>query len=345
MLERLHIRNYRVFNDLTIDRLSRINLIAGKNNSGKTSLLEAIFLLAGGRNAKMALHSHGVGLDLGPETGETLWKPMFSGLDTSSTITIMGDHKSSGPLCLKIVLERPHATEIALGHTRRTSATNFLDEWSLVFRYTGPNGQQSESRIRQKKDAFEIEPIHADFAFGAMILPSGIGDIREEAQLLGRLRKHKQGRVLLDALRVIEPRLQSIEDNSSSGVSMIWGDIGLPELIPLSVMGEGMTRVARLILAIASTPNGVVAVDEIENGLHHSILPKVWQAVDVTARQFDTQIFATTHSFECVEAAHQTLGADGLLLHRLEVSGTENRCVMYEPEAISAAMRHYMEVR
>ena len=55
MLERLHIQNYRVFNDLKIDRLSRLNLIAGKNNSGKTSLLETIFLLAGGGNPKAAL--------------------------------------------------------------------------------------------------------------------------------------------------------------------------------------------------------------------------------------------------------------------------------------------------
>ena len=62
MLERLHIQNYRVFNDLKIDQLSRINLIAGKNNSGKTSLLEAIFLLAGAGNPKMAIHSGGMGL-------------------------------------------------------------------------------------------------------------------------------------------------------------------------------------------------------------------------------------------------------------------------------------------
>ena len=47
MLERLHIRNYRVFKDLKIDNLSRINLIAGKNNSGKTSLLETIFCWLG----------------------------------------------------------------------------------------------------------------------------------------------------------------------------------------------------------------------------------------------------------------------------------------------------------
>ena len=96
---------------------------------------------------------------------------------------------------------------------------------------------------------------------------------------------------------------------------------------------------------MSDTPNGVVLVDEIENGLHHSVLPKVWQAVDTTAKQFNAQVFATTHSFECAEAAHEALGADGFLLHRLEANGTENRCVTYEPEAISATFKHDMDFR
>ncbi len=172
-----------------------------------------------------------------------------------------------------------------------------------------------------------------------------MGNLKEDAVLLGVLRKRKQGHLLLEALQVIEPRLQSIEDNSSSGTPMIWGDIGLSELVPLPLMGEGMTRVARLVLTITSAPGGVILADEIENGLHHSILPKVWQAVDATAKQFNTQIFATTHSFECVEAAHKALGAEGFLLHRLEANGTENRCVTYEPEEIDVALRHNLEIR
>ena len=345
MLERLHIRNYRVFNDLKIDQLSRINLIAGKNNSGKTSLLEAIFLLAGGGNPKAAIHSRGMGSDLGSATGETLWKPMFYKLDMDRTIEITGHHKTSGQLTLKIVLEQPRADEISLDRPGGAYSNSDAYELALVFRYTDPNGEQFESRMRRKKDTFEIKPIPITLAFEARILHSGIGDMREEAQLLGRLRKHKRGQVLLEALQVIEPELQSIEDNSASGAPMIWGDIGLPELIPLSAMGEGMTRIARLVLAIASTPDGAVLADEIENGLHHSVLPKVWQVVDATAQQFNTQIFATTYSFECIEAAHKALSADGFLLYRLEVRGAENRCVTYESEEISAAMRHYMEVR
>ena len=181
--------------------------------------------------------------------------------------------------------------------------------------------------------------------FLSIFLSSRVGNPKEDAVRLGVLRKQKQGHLLLEALRVIEPRLQSIEDNSASGAPMIWGDIGLPELIPLSAMGEGMTRIARLVLAIASSPDGVVLVDEIENGLHHSVLPKVWKVVDTAAKQFNTQVFATTHSFECVEATHEALGADGFRLHRLEVSGNENRCVTYEPEVIAAALKHDLEIR
>ena len=154
MLERLHIRNYRVFNDLKIDQLSRINLIAGKNNCGKTSLLEAIFLLSGAGNSQMAVNGHinrGVGLDPDSVVGETFWKPMFFGLDMSSSIEITGHHKPLGQLNLKIVSERPRTTEIARGRTSGTSTTNLPDERSLVFQYSGPKDQEVESRVWEKK--------------------------------------------------------------------------------------------------------------------------------------------------------------------------------------------------
>ena len=120
----------------------------------------------------------------------------------------------------------------------------------------------------------------------------------------------------------------------------------MSELVPLAMMGEGMTRLARLVLAIATAPNGLVLVDEIETGFHHTVMFDVWRTVDEAAKQFDTQIVATTHSYECVQAAHAALGdGDGFLLHRLEVSEAGNRCVTYQPESIDAAMRHELEVR
>ena len=86
MFQRISIRNYRGFNDVTVDNLGRINLVAGKNNTGKTALLEAIWLLCGAANPRMAINSHvfrgGNPTESPSWMAETCWKPLFHGLDT-----------------------------------------------------------------------------------------------------------------------------------------------------------------------------------------------------------------------------------------------------------------------
>ena len=350
MLEGLHIRNYRVFNDLTVDHLRRINLIAGKNNAGKTSLLEAILLLSGAGHPQVVLtimNCRGIVSVTGPPqtAGEIFWKPIFFALDMNRTVEITGQHTSAGPLTLTIVLDRPHTSELPLNAPVETHLENLSGASQLMLSFSSHSTGEVKGHMRVTGQAVQLEPPNVELPFPGRFLMSRVGNLTEDAGLLGRLRQQKQGELVLEALQVIEPRLQSVEDNSASGAPMIWGDIGLAELISLPIMGEGMTRIARLILAIASTPGGVVLVDEIENGLHHSVLPKVWKVVDTAAKRFNTQIFAATHSFECAEAAHEALCADDFRLHRLEVSGAENRCVTYEPEEIEVAFRQNLEIR
>ena len=352
MLMSLNISNYRIFNELEMNRLDRINLIVGRNNSGKTTLLEAIFLLAGAGNAEMALNAYVIrgpdqGAPINQRIGQTFWKPMFSALNTSNPVQITGHDAVHGPLTLDITSERQEqgTIEFPIDGPDSDPVADLLGHRSLVFNYRGPGNKQVESRIRTKKQGFELKQGNIDPPFLAAIVEPRAGNTHEDAIRLGTLRRQKQGHVLLKALKVIEPKLQSIEDNSSSGTPMIWGDVGLTELIPLPALGEGMTRIARIVLAIAASPDGVVVLDEIETGLHHSILSKVWEVIFDTARQFNTQIFATTHSFECAEAAHQSLGSHGFLLHRIEANGEENRCVTYESETIAAALEHHLEIR
>ena len=348
MLKRLQIRNFRGFNALKIDQLSGINLIAGKNNSGKTSLLEAIFLLSEGGNASLARNVNiirGLELDsrVSPATIGPLWKQLFSDLDMERDIEIEGKHTTDGQFTLKITSER-QATP-ALDLIEETSVPDHFSERPLTFQYSDPSGKRVESQIRVKGQEFEINQPATNAPFIAAILKSRGRNTYEDATRLGMLKQKKKGDLLLNALQVIEPKLQSIEENSSSGTPMIWGDIGLSELVPLLAMGEGMTQLARIVLAIASIPDGVVLVDEVENGIHHSVLPDVWRAIDEAAKQFRTQIFATTHSLECVMAAHESLSADRFRLHRLEIADRTSRCVTYEPDAIAAAIQHNLEVR
>ena len=165
------------------------------------------------------------------------------------------------------------------------------------------------------------------------------------ANRLGDLTRERRVPQLLEALQVIEPELRSIEALPGISTPMIWCDIGLPELVPLPVLGEGMTNLTRFVLWIAASADGLVLVDEIENGFHHSILPDVWKVIGKAAEDANVQVFATTHSYECFEAAQQSLTPDEFRYHRLDVVDGEIRAVTYDPESAEAAVRHYMEVR
>ena len=244
---------------------------------------------------------------------------------------------------LEIAWERSRKTEVS--RTEDNGAALEKGPYSLKFTYTDPKAGQIESEARESTDKFEFDQKHDYVPFGVTILMPGSGDAREDAVRLGQLRRQKLGAGFVDALRVIEPRLQHAEDNASSGVPMIHVDIGLPELVPLPVMGAGMTHLARIILAVTSVRGGVVLVDEIENGLYHSVLPEVWRVVGEAAERSDVQMFATTHSFECIEAAREALGGDGFRLHRIEAGESGARCVTYEPDEVDTAIRHVMELR
>ncbi len=342
MLERVKIKNFRRFRELDVSPATRINVITGSNNAGKTSLLEAIFLLSSGGNPTGV----NIGRDLRGLTEDTqqaaavreiLWKPMFSALDTGIPIKIAADHAAAGAISVKISLEE---------HDEGWRTEGAFGNQYLVCTFRDDNEQDARSVYRPTDAGIEFITGDIKIPFGAKILLSYFGTTGSEAAgLLGALRQRKQGDLVLGALQVIEPRLQSIEDNSASGSPMIWGDIGLPELVPLPVMGGGMVRIASLALAMATIEGGVLLVDEIENGIHHSVLADVWRVIDDMSRKLGTQVFATTHSYECLQAAASAIEGDDLSIHRLETDEDASRCVTLDRSQIDSVVEYRMEVR
>ena len=351
MLERLRVRRFRGFESLEVDRLRRINLVAGRNDAGKSTLLEAIFLLGSAANPQLAVNPYvtrypGVEISVRESMAETFWRPLFFTLDTDGAISISGRHSTIGDLELTVGLDRHVTTEVPRNKAAGALMKARSGERLLTFTYTDPEAGTLRHHARETEKNFAFDGADDEYtAFVAAMLKSGHGDIEEDAVNLARLRRRKHGGLLLEALQVVDSRLQSIEDNASSGTPMIWVDIGLPELLPLPVMGHGLTHVARLVLGATEVQNGVLLVDEIENGLHYAALPDVWRAVSKAAERFNVQVFATTHSFECVQAAHTALGPDGFRLHRLETGGGRTRCVTYDDDAIEGVVRHNLEFR
>ena len=350
MLKNARIRNFRGLRDLEIGELSRINLIGGRNNVGKTTLLEALFILSGGANPHSVMRGANRGIDSVSGSSDTvseiLWKPLFSELDTSGPIEISAHSNPLGPITLSVSLSRLSTAEIRRDRAG-ASAVRPQGEPMLTLSFArGENGETVRGTMRETDKSISIESPESDVAFPAALILPHEGSLQEDARLLGRLRKRKEHDIVLEALHVIAPNVRGIEENSSSGHSMIWVDVDLPELIPLPTMGNGVTRIARLILAMSEVHKGIVLVDEIENGIHHSIVPELWRVIGEVARRLDVQIIATTHSAEFFEAAHKSLSDEDFRYHRIDLKRSgENRCVTYVPEAMDGAVYHGFEVR
>lgn len=367
MFENLRIKNFRLFDDLEIGELKRINLLAGRNNTGKTAVLEAMYLLASVGHPRRAIAVKGIrGISESSGSPDRLptsyWKPLYSQLNMQRSIEISGAHSHLGRVALAISLERrddsetpePHrfpTAQLAQGLADNAQETISLDlgdrladPWALHFSWE-TDTERNPCDMRVTEHGHQIVSTDLGIPLQPMYLSLGPGNTQEDAVRLGQLRARKQGNLLTKALQVVEPSLESVEDNSATGTPMILGDIGLPELTPLSAMGEGVTRIARIVLATSMAPGGVLLVDEIENGFHHSVMHKVWSVVEEAAQEFDTQVIATTHSYECLMAAHDAL-SDEWRLHRLDrTKGGSSRCVTYDTGTIAAAIRHDLEVR
>jgi AAA15 family ATPase/GTPase len=132
---------------------------------------------------------------------------------------------------------------------------------------------------------------------------------------------------------------------------MLYGDVGLANLIPLPLMGDGMLHLTNFVLQIANAQNGVVLIDEIENGLHYSVMTNVWKAIASAAKEYNTQVFATTHSWECIRYAHEAFSSEktydeDFRLHRLDRQDDgEITVVTYDQESLGASLEFGMEVR
>ena len=120
--------------------------------------------------------------------------------------------------------------------------------------------------------------------------------------------------------------------------------------MPIAFLGDGTGRLLSMVLAFHQARNGAILIDEVENGLHHGALEQVWTNLDWLSREFDVQVFATTHSYECIVAADNAfteLGSDDLHLHRLYRRGPYEsvKAVTYTKEALDTNIEYLWELR
>lgn len=356
MFTKFTIKNFRCFENLTFEKISRLNLIGGMNNVGKTSLLEALFLILGANIPDLSLRLNMFrGIEQFSNDYETMWGWLFNNKNINSTIALIAeneDKKNTEILTINLsseslsispqpnIQEKPKSlssltTELIPNKLNLTYQKGDLKvDSSLII---SPDGL-----ITGKRDPIYLKP--------GVFISSKLRSNREDTERFSNLEKKNRQDEIINILQLLEPRLKRLAVLIEGGLPMIAGDIDIGELIPIAYMGEGISRLLSIILAIATTENGVILIDEIENGLHYSKITDIWKGIDIISRKTNTQIFATTHSFECIRSAHEAFANNDnydFTYHRLERQKNTNeiKVLTYNKNTINTSIDLNLEMR
>ena len=360
MYHSFSIKNFRCFDDLTLEGLGRINLIGGRNNIGKTAVLEALWLHHGSANPDLAVRLDAFrGLE--QVVPDNFLGNLFHGFDRSLTVELCaGGDWGDDPRLLRMWFEDSSTFEIPVPGLEnnqtdplQNSSMGVKSSKVIVMDYS----YESEDRLTTKGRLVEnqVNPLVRTAGLETSIVRGSLSQNRTLAVFLSarrpgvsnedvirysQLERVGQQDRVLQILQILEPALQRLTILATGTEARIYADVGTKPLIPVQLMGAGMSRILALALSIASSPGGMVMVDEIENGLHYTVMEKVWQAIAAFAHHYDVQIFATTHSHPCIKSACRAFEGDEeepLQLYSLGVRKGKIATARYDRERLVTA--------
>jgi len=351
MFKNIKIKNLRAISDLEINNLARVNLFVGKNNCGKTTLLEAIFFLIGHTNSKLPINAN-IFRGLEVHSNE-YWCSFFHNMKIDLDIgisAILRDREEEQKLVIlpeiqKEIPTKPVSPEVFSanfqnGDSKPGLVTNGL---KLIFTNSQDPTIEKISIIYLEGDKLKTDGIKQSSDKAIWVSPATRFDWRLR---FGLIQRKKLIGELISLLNEIEPHISDIRLNE---VGILEAEIGLSRLIPVNLMGGGIASFLSVALAMLDMQDGVVLIDEIETGLHHSVQEKLWTGIFNWSEKLNVQVFATTHSDECIKAfsnsVDKTLFGSEVKLFRIERKDEKFRTVEYTQELLSESLESKWEVR
>jgi AAA domain, putative AbiEii toxin, Type IV TA system len=371
MLKSLKIENFRGFESFELKQLGRINLLVGENNSGKTSVLEAIQLLYSRANLEpLAQTMIKRGEFFPPEERQSAVavkvrefreldiRHLFHGhqiaLDGSFSVMARGDFTEEK---LTGQIESRDFQQEALFDN---SEDDFSRDMELVLDWSF-DGETEELRIplsiegglpsgyrRVRPKLLKSPGIKMQFVTSSSVPTSKMIEMFNQVVL-----KPEEDNIV-QALKKIDEKIERIASlGTDKFLSVNRGGFIIKrrdeeQPVPIGSMGDGIWRMLGLALAVACTKGGVLLVDEIDTGLHFTTMLDMWKMILETARKSNVQVFVTTHSRDCWESLAEVAEAenvqnDEIMIHRIE-KGKRASVTFNSPQMAIAAERG-IEVR
>jgi hypothetical protein len=368
MIENFKIVNYRGLQDVSLGPLRRVNLVTGPNGVGKTSLSEAMWLYQGRYNPVLLWNLHVqrrqitdsnplAGLGGGPvelrgvEGGQHFGvKFEFDELVSALPVASKELDRAPGDSRLEDIRELassiPSQTGTAdvsplpvIGRLQVTYGPDpqpRTETHGVLLGPTGP-GLLGGSRPPRRPSAIIVTR--------ALPFPIAPDTIDRFSSVVAQGEKSR----LLEIFKVVQPTIKDIQILSRQNTPSLWADVGTKALLPVEALGGGIVRLLAIFVNFFAARDGLIAIDEIENGIHHSALPLLWQQILQISAMLNVQCVITTHSLECVQAAAQTAENGEALpdfaLHQMHQQEHIREIETYTDEKLRATLDLGFEVR
>lgn len=328
-MKSLLIENFKNIKNLHLENLKGVNLIVGKNNVGKSTLLEAIALyLAQGvspflvqlleRRGELTLHQE----ETDEERKEHFLSLFYNYKESykKADYVYIGE-KCNDPYGVRLnqvyVKERLEKDEDGIEHRIKTrlfeedlTESDAMLEPGLLVTSSLP-GLLTYGGLRRLW-------ISKDYILPFQYVDARVSNSDQNAVLFDRISLSPDEVDVIEALRIVNPQIERITFVTSSNKRDRYPIVTLKEdsrRYRLSAMGDGINRILTIILSMLNCKNGVFLLDEFETGLHYSVQEQLWRIIFSLSEKFNIQVFATSHSRDCIEGfAHQIVSQNGLLI-------------------------------
>jgi hypothetical protein len=380
LFDSLEIRNFRAFDYLKIEHLGNVNLFLGKNNIGKSTLLEALYLYAN-LGAPQAIRSildernEPLSMQYAGTAEPAVWY-LFHGrqpleqINNSIQIGRLGAPDSSLTLSIKW-LRRINGIDDSTGLGDGSGYGGGAMAGLEYMEFDSPGSLDTEESIPalvvkcgqirrhlRLDDAYDAlcrrwrlhrQPQNEFVTPCVFVVAGGLDEMLLHS-LWGKIALTDAKRDVIEALRIIVPESEDFALLPQQGgrSSFCLSMRGRDEPCPIKTMGDGMNRLVGLNIALAYAQNGILLVDEIENGIHWSVLPEVWKFIVKVARRLNVQVFATTHSQDCLKSFYMgTKDAediDGIAV-RIEKKNGEFHTEIFDEQRLAVIIEEEIEIR
>lgn len=344
MFTKIEIERFRGIRHASIEGFKQINLFFGKNNCGKSSLLESLFLASGLSNPLLPIR---VNVMRGYSKARLNdLKLDFYNLDTSRPIHIRMENEEKRDL--DISLFEQSQNNVSINADDNNILSNVQEgKYGLKFDFK-VNGRHYESQIRfDSANSTEATSIVSDQYAESLRCTylSPKYDFNASIQGLKNILQNKDEHFIVEGLKIIEPRV--IDFIFADNEMLV--DIGLAKRIPVNMMGDGARKIVSLLTAVYDCKDGALLVDEISNGFHYSVMGSLWKVLINAAVRNNTQLFVTTHDNDSIKglrnAALNEFDDIVAAFKLLKTSDDELKAYHYSLESLDYSINQEIEIR